>query len=61
MALIFVDCLLLFLLWLCLLVFSFASYFWWMGSHPWLLFTRFFFFFFPAISLCYKWQGKEHR
>jgi hypothetical protein len=27
MALIFVDCLLLFLLWLCLLVFSFASYF----------------------------------
>jgi hypothetical protein len=29
---------------LCLLVFSFALYFWWMGSHPWFLFTGFFFF-----------------
>jgi hypothetical protein len=28
---------------LCLLVFSFALYFWWMGSHPWLLFTGFYF------------------
>jgi hypothetical protein len=28
---------------LCLLVLSFALYFWWMGSHPWILFTRFFF------------------
>ncbi len=28
---------------LCPLVFSFALYFWWMGSHPWFLFTRFFF------------------
>ncbi len=23
----------------CLLVFSFALYFWWMGSHPWFVFT----------------------
>jgi hypothetical protein len=30
---------------LCLLVFSFASYFCWMGSHPWFLFIIFFFFF----------------
>jgi len=29
---------------LCLLVFSFALYSWWMGSHPWFLFTWFFFF-----------------
>jgi hypothetical protein len=28
---------------LCLLVFSFAFYFWWMGSHPWFLFIGFFF------------------
>ncbi len=28
---------------LCPLVFSFALYFWWMGSHPWFFFTRFFF------------------
>jgi hypothetical protein len=27
---------------LCLLVSSFARYFWWMGSHPWFLFTQFF-------------------
>ncbi len=24
-----------FFFWLCLFVFSFALYFWWMGSHPW--------------------------
>ncbi len=30
---------------LCLLTFSFALYFWWMGSHPWFLFTGFFFCF----------------
>jgi hypothetical protein len=40
-----VDYLLFFSPGLCLLVFSFALYFWWMGSHPWFLFTRFFFFF----------------
>jgi hypothetical protein len=28
---------------LCLLVFSFALYLWWMSSYPWFLFTRFFF------------------
>jgi hypothetical protein len=28
---------------LCPLVFSFALYFWWMGSYTWFLFTRFFF------------------
>ncbi len=27
---------------LCLLVLSFAFYFWWMGSHLWFLYTRFF-------------------
>jgi hypothetical protein len=27
---------------LCLLVFSFALYFWWMGSHPWFLFYKVF-------------------
>jgi hypothetical protein len=31
----------------CLLVFSFAFYFWWMGSHPWFLFTQ---FFFPSLT-----------
>jgi hypothetical protein len=30
---------------LCLLVFSFALYFWWMGYHPWFLYTGFFFFY----------------
>jgi len=34
-----------FLLKLSFLVFSFALYFWWMSSHPWFLFTRFFFYF----------------
>ncbi len=29
---------------LCRLVFSFALHFWWTGSHPWFLFTRFFSF-----------------
>jgi len=33
---------------LCLLVFSFALNFWWMGSHLWFLFIWFFF-------LCYPW------
>jgi hypothetical protein len=33
---------------LCLLVPSFAMYFWWMGSCPWFFYTRFFFF----LNLC---------
>jgi hypothetical protein len=40
----FVDCLLSFFFFgLCLLMLSFALYFWWMGPHPWFLYTRFFF------------------
>ncbi len=40
----FVDLLLFFFFGLCLLVFSIASYFWWMGSWPCFSFTGFFFF-----------------
>jgi glucan phosphoethanolaminetransferase (alkaline phosphatase superfamily) len=35
---------------LCLHVFSFALYFWWMGSHPWFLY-RVFLFLSPPLSL----------
>jgi len=44
-SLFFVDYLFLFffVFGLCLLVVSFALYFWWMASHPWFLYTRFFF------------------
>jgi hypothetical protein len=30
---------------LCLFVFSFVLYFWWMGSHPWFFYLQGFFFF----------------
>ncbi len=46
---------------LCLLVFSFALYFWWMGSHPWFLFTWVFFSFSPIFTFLCPWWGLKSR
>jgi len=67
-SLFFVDCLLLFFFFgLCLLMLSFALYFWWMGSSPWFSYTWLFLrrhfkpnvFFFNFVMLLKCWSFKR--